>query len=118
MRPELRNFVKRKPTRCAISPTPRNSAQHRSAVQHRTTGQHQQPKHHPTRQLTRGTPDWPDGESQEIPAQFAGIDLIEFTLERQHARRMMLIWIAIVLSVTGMVATAAGTVGSNISGLL
>jgi len=99
-------------------PTPRNSAQHCSAVQHRTTDQHQPPKHHPTRQLTRGTPDWPDGESQEIPAQFAGIDLIEFTLERQHARRMMLIWIAIVLSITGMAVGAAWTIGSNLSGLV
>ena len=31
---------------------------------------------------------------------------------------MVLIWIAIVLSITGMVATAAWTVGSNVSGLL
>jgi serine/threonine-protein kinase len=30
----------------------------------------------------------------------------------------MLIWIAIVLSITGMVATAAWTVGSDVSGLL
>jgi serine/threonine-protein kinase len=44
--------------------------------------------------------------------------MIEFALERQRARRMVLIWIAIVLSITGMVATAAWTVGSNVSGLL
>ena len=44
--------------------------------------------------------------------------MIEFALERQHARRMMLIWIAIVLSITGMAAAAAWTVGSNVSGLL
>jgi serine/threonine-protein kinase len=31
---------------------------------------------------------------------------------------MVLIWIAIVLSITGMVAAAAWTVGSNVSGLL
>jgi serine/threonine-protein kinase len=102
-------------------PRPRNSAQHRSAVQHGTTDQHQPPKHHPTRQLTRGTPDWPaepEDESQAIPGQFAGIDLIEFTLERQHARRMMLIWIAIVLSITGMAVGAAWTIGSNLSGLI
>jgi serine/threonine protein kinase, bacterial len=117
-------------------PTPRNSAQHRSAAlyrnqidQHRTTEQHQPagraPVHHPTRQLTRGPQDWPaepgtrsDDEYQEISGQFAGIDMIEFALERQHARRMVLIWVAIVLSITGMIAAAAWTIGSNVSGLL
>jgi serine/threonine-protein kinase len=118
-------------------PAPRNSAQHRSAAryhsyidQHRTTEQHQPPAgrapvHHPTRQLTRDPQDWPaepdtpdHDEYQEISGQFAGIDMVEFALERQHARRMVLIWVAIVLSITGMVAAAAWTIGSNVSGLL
>jgi serine/threonine-protein kinase len=59
-----------------------------------------------------------DDEHQEISGQFAGIDMVEFALERQHARRMVLIWVAVVLSVTGMVAAAAWTIGSNLSGLL
>jgi serine/threonine protein kinase, bacterial len=108
-------------------PAPRNSAQHRSAVLHRSqidqnqaTDQHrpvaqQAPPHHPTRQLTRG-PD--DREYRDVSGQFAGIDLFEFALERQHARRMVLIWVAVILSVTGMVAAAAWTIGSNLSGLL
>ena len=121
-------------------PAPRNSAQHRSAVLHRsqidqnqTTDQHrrvaqQPPAHHPTRQLMREPEDWPadpekgpahaDREYQEVSGQFAGIDLVEFAFERQHARRMVLIWVAVVLSVTGMVAAAAWTIGSNLSGLL
>jgi serine/threonine-protein kinase len=118
-------------------PAPRNSAQHRSAVLHRsqidqnqTMEQHQPPAqrppaHHPTRQLTRGPEDWPAEadartarEYQEVSGQFAGIDMVEFALERQHARRMVLIWVAVVLSVTGMVAAAAWTIGSNLSGLL
>ncbi|MFZ0907515.1 MAG: protein kinase, partial [Mycobacterium sp.] len=118
-------------------PAPRNSAQHRSAAlhhsqidQHQTTEAQQPPAqrppvHHPTRQLTRGPQDWPaepdartDDEYQELSGQFAGIDLIEFALERQHARRMVLIWVAVVLSVTGMIAAAAWTIGSNLSGLL
>src|SRR6202035_691413 len=118
-------------------PSPRNSALHRSAAmhrshidQHRTTGQPQSPPgrvpvHHPTRQLTREPPDWPakpvaldDDEYHQVSGQFAGIEMIEFALERQRARRMVLIWIAIVLSITGMVAAAAWTVGSNVSGLL
>jgi serine/threonine protein kinase, bacterial len=81
--------------------------------------------HHPTRQLTRGPQDWParpaarnNNEYHEISGQFAGIEMVEFALERQRARRMVLIWVAIVLSITGMVATAAWTVGSNVSGLL
>ncbi|MGO8966801.1 protein kinase domain-containing protein [Mycobacterium sp.] len=118
-------------------PAPRNSAQHRSAAlyrsdmdQHRTTEQHQPPAgrapvHHPTRQLSRGPQEWPaepdardHDEYRAISGQFAGIDMIEFALERQHARRMVLIWIAIVLSIAGMVAAAAWTIGSNVSGLL
>ena len=118
-------------------PSPRNSAQHRSAAvyhsqvnQHRSTDQHQapaarQPVHHPTRQLNRGPHDRPatpatrsQHEYQATSRQFAGIDLVEFALERQHARRMVLIWVAVVLSVTGMVAAAAWTIGSNLSGLL
>ncbi|MFZ0717339.1 MAG: serine/threonine protein kinase, partial [Mycobacterium sp.] len=116
---------------------PRNSARHRSAAmhrsgidQHRTSEQLQSPRarapvHHPTRQLTRDPQHRPaksialdDDEYHEISGQFAGIEMIEFALERQRARRMVLIWIAIVLSITGMVAAAAWTVGSNISGLL
>ena len=118
-------------------PAPRNSAQHRSAAlhrsqvdQHQTTEQHRHPPgrtpvHNPTRQLTRGPQDWPaepdarnDDEYREISGQFAGIAMVEFALARQHARRMVLIWVAVVLSVTGMVAAAAWTVGSNLSGLL
>jgi serine/threonine protein kinase, bacterial len=118
-------------------PAPRNSAQHRSAVLHRsqidrqqTTDQRrpvaqQPPAHHPTSQLPRAREELPAGpdahadrEYREVSGQFAGIDLIEFALERQHARRMVLIWVAVVLSVTGMVAAAAWTIGSNLSGLL
>ena len=122
-------------------PAPRNSAQHRSAALHRSQiDQHhttepqqppaqQPPAHHPTRQFTRRPKDWPTAdhgptdrkhqdEYQAVSGQFAGIDMLEFALARQHARRMVLIWVAIVLSVTGMVSAAAWTIGSNLSGLL
>jgi serine/threonine-protein kinase len=112
-------------------PTPRNSAQHRSAAAHRsqvTTDQNRTadlrqppaarpPVHRPTRQLARD-PQHRPAESRDTARQFAGIDLIEFAFERERARRMMLIWIAIVLSITGMAAAAAWTVGSNVGGLL
>jgi serine/threonine protein kinase, bacterial len=122
-------------------PAPRNSAQHRSTSlyrsqfdprrttdhEQRATGRPSVP--HPTRQLTRGPEDWAaepdeltDDEYQDeypvISGQFAGIEMSEFALAAQHARRMVLIWVAVVLALTGMVAAAAWTIGSNLSGLL
>ncbi|WIM89197.1 protein kinase [Candidatus Mycobacterium wuenschmannii] len=115
-------------------PAPRNSAQHRSATAHTggqaTTDQNRTadlrqppaPRHQPTRQFTRDPRDRGAGdagrEKTAVAGQFAGIDLTEFAFERERSRRMMLIWIAIVLSVTGLAAAAAWTVGSNIGGLL
>ncbi|QUR69805.1 protein kinase [Mycobacterium spongiae] len=126
-------------------PAPRNSAQHRSAaLPHSRIHQRPSPAattavRNPTRQLTRGPEDWPDpvrpvptgsgleygaepgpGESQQGPVSghFAGIAMEEFAWARSHARRTVLISVAIVLAVTGLVATAAWTIGSNLSGLL
>ena len=129
-------------------PAPRNSAQHRSAAaqqtrmsERRSTGQQPQPPvaapvRHPTRQLTRGPGEWPESEPAAEPAselddddddddeyeavsgEFAGIAMSEFVWARQHARRMVLIWVALVLALTGLVATAAWTIGSNLRGLL
>jgi serine/threonine-protein kinase len=125
-------------------PAPRNSAQHRSAAnqsrmsERPATGQQPQPPvkaavRHPTRQLTRGPEEWPeskpppqpdsevdedDYEYEPVSGEFAGIAMSEFVWARQHARRMVLIWVALVLALTGLVATAAWTIGSNLSGLL
>lgn len=123
-------------------PAPRNSAQHRSTTlqhswinQHHTTAQQPQsaakpPVHHSTRQLTRGPADWseparptkPDVGPDEykyhpVSGQFAGISMSEFVWARQHSRHMALIWVAVVLATTGLVATAAWTIGSNLSRL-
>jgi serine/threonine protein kinase, bacterial len=123
-------------------PAPRNSAQHRSAALHRSqlleqrAAAHQQPApppqpvRHPTRELTRGPEDWdqpaaePDSEPDDsyeyepVSGEFAGITISEFVLARQHARRMVLIWVAVVVAITGAAATAGWTIGSNLSGLL
>ncbi|WP_244605037.1 protein kinase domain-containing protein [Mycobacterium attenuatum] len=114
-------------------PAPRNSAQHRSAVLHhsRIAQQPRSPVRHRTRELTReaaGLPGTvsaapPDSEAEEyeyqpVSGQFAGISMDEFHWARQHARRMVLIWVSVVLAITGLVATAAWTIGSNLSGLL
>ncbi len=124
-------------------PAPRNSAQHRSAALYHLRMSERlaaaQPAHppaaapvrHPTRQLTRGPEDWaeparpagrerePDEyEYQPVSGEFAGIAMSEFVWARQRARRMVLIWVAIVLAFTGLVATVAWTIGSNLTGLL
>lgn len=115
-------------------PPPRESAQHRSAALHHrgVTGQqkteHQPPQggrtpvRHPTRQLARDWPDEPEPAAEDdntaVSRRFAGIDMSEFIWERQHAQRMVMVWIAIVLAITGLVATVAWTIGSNLSGLL
>jgi serine/threonine-protein kinase len=120
-------------------PAPRNSAQHRSAALHHSrmsqrpaTAQEPRPPanipiRQPTRQLIRGPDDWSEGqhpaepdepEYQPVSGEFAGIAMSEFVWARQHARRMVLIWVALVLAVTGLVATAAWTIGSNLNGLL
>jgi serine/threonine protein kinase, bacterial len=122
-------------------PAPRNSAQHRSAALHhgrmsqrRPVAQPsrppaQAPVRHPTRQLTRGPGEWAEParpaaaepeeyEYQPVSGEFAGIPLSEFVWARQHARRMVLVWVAVVLALTGLVATVAWTIGNNLTGLL
>ncbi len=105
-------------------PTPTESAQHRSAA---LTDQHAPPQHpapvrHPTRQLSRVLSD--DSQApidDQYPATtryFGGIEMSEFVWARQHAQRMVVIWLAIVLAVTGLIAAVAWTLGSNLSGLL
>lgn len=123
-------------------PAPRNSAQHRSAALQRSqapqrppTAQQPEPPgpapvRQPTRQMTRGPEDWSeparpaqtddedDYEYESVAGEFAGIPISEFVWARQHNRRMVLVWVALVLAITGLVATAAWTIGSNLNGLL
>ena len=53
-----------------------------------------------------------------MPTQFAGIDLDDFAWARQRARRTTLIWMLVLLTLTGLVAAGAWTLGSNLPGLL
>jgi len=110
-------------------PAPSNSAQHRSAaLQHsRMAERRTAPVHQPTRQLTRGPGDWPAAQPRVEPdeyeygpatGEFAGIAMSEFVWARQRGRRMVLIWVAVLLALTGLVATVGWTIGSNLSGLL
>ncbi len=121
-------------------PAPQNSAQHASAALHdsrihdeRTTEKRARPPaappvlpvRHPTKAMTRGPDDWqePAGTAgrPEYPAaagQFAGIEIDEFTWARQRARRMTLVWVALILILTGAVAGAAWALGSHLTSLL
>lgn len=93
------------------------------------------PVHNPTRQFTRDPDDWPepagaaqpagqadyddlDAEYETDSGEFAGIPLDEFAWARQHSRRMVVIWLAVVLALTGLVATAGWELGVHLSSLL
>src|SRR5690625_4950117 len=102
-------------------PAPRNSAQHVAATPHDA------PPRRPTLHLTRGPQDWTDDSDdshdshdqyQPVTGQFAGIELSRFVLERQHARRMVVIWLAVVGALTGLVAAVGWTLGNNVGALL
>jgi serine/threonine-protein kinase len=114
-------------------PAPRNSAQHQSAALHRsqvhartdTTARQPAAAVAPaprqrTRELTRD--DWQpadgDYQYQGVSGQFAGIDLTEFHWARQRAKRVLLFWVVAVLTLTGLIAAAAWTLGSNIVNLI
>ncbi|HZA12763.1 protein kinase domain-containing protein [Mycobacterium sp.] len=105
-------------------PAPRNSAEHLSAAMSRSQTRlpanppPQPPQRHPTLHLTRGPDDWAPADNYGVPGQFAGIDLSEFHDARQRGKRVLLLWIAVVLIITGLAAAAAWTVGSNIGGLI
>ncbi|AKS33621.1 protein kinase domain-containing protein [Mycolicibacterium goodii] len=126
-------------------PAPRNSAQHLAATRFHnrprpdleTTAEvappppppptpAQAPRQH-TREITRDQHDWapipaaPDDEYDEYPVvagQFAGIEMAEFYWARQRAKRVLLFWVIAVLTLTGLAAAAAWTLGSNIATLI
>ncbi len=112
-------------------PAPRNSAQHLSAQVHRSrVGQNAAtdtvrpapPRQH-TRELTRGPDDWQQRRAGQprhygVAGQFAGIDMDEFYWARQRAKRVLFFWVVAVLVLTGALAAAAWTIGSNLSGLI
>lgn len=106
-------------------PAPRNSAQHNAAppprAPERPAPPPHQPPQHQTLHMTRGPADWVDDtdtQYQLVTGQFGGVELSRFVLERQHARRMVVIWLAVVFAATTLVAALAWTLGNNVSALL
>jgi serine/threonine-protein kinase len=108
-------------------PAPRNSAQHASAAAQLVSGHAERttvtttarpepdeistaPRQH-TREFTRD--DW-----RPAPDRFAGIEIDEFEWARQRARRTTLFWFVTVLTLAGLIAVGAWTLGSNLQGLL
>ena len=114
-------------------PAPRNSAQHLSAALYHSRWQSYEattatvarppappvptPRQH-TRELSRD--DWQplQPEYQAVSGQFAGIDLDEFYWTRQRGKRVLLFWLVTVLTLTGLIAAAAWTLGGNIGALI
>lgn len=103
-------------------PAPQNSAQHAAAT---LAQQRQAPPRNPTRQFTppplHREPDDGTPESNEYrpPArQFVGIDIEDFAWARQRARRAVMLWVLVVLILTGLVAAGAWSVGTNLEGLI
>ncbi|MBU9765551.1 serine/threonine protein kinase [Mycobacterium sp. TNTM28] len=76
----------------------------------------------PTREITRDQHDWapiPAGADEYSygARQFAGIEMSEFYWARQRAQRALAFWVIAVLTLTGLVAAAAWTLGSNVAAL-
>lgn len=103
-------------------PAPSNSAQHAAALTAATAvrkpppAQRVPPQH--TRELTRDDIAPQEPEYQPVSGQFAGVDLDEFYWARQRAKRVLLFWVIAIVTLTGLVAAGAWTVGSNIGALL
>ena len=57
-------------------------------------------------------------KSRPGPGHFAGIELREFELARQRGRRTLLLWVLVILTLTGLVAAGAWMLGSNLPGLM
>jgi serine/threonine-protein kinase len=103
-------------------PAPSNSAQHAAAATIVTAAKTprpapQAPPHH-TRELTLGDIPPQELEYRPVSGQFAGVDLDEFYWARQRAKRVLLFWVIAIVTLTGLVAAGAWTVGSNIGVLL
>jgi len=103
-------------------PAPTNSAQHAAAVTAATVVRtpppaQQAPRQH-TREITRD--DIPPQESEYQPesAQFGGVDLDEFFLARQRGKRALMFWVIALLTLTGLIAAGAWTLGGNITAIL
>lgn len=105
-------------------PAPKNSAAHNSLT---TVGMDKRSGHHGTKVFTRDelpaiTDDYDDfdddDEYDSETGRFAGIDLEQFDWARQRARRVLFFWVVAVLTLAGLAAAGAWTLGANLPNLL
>lgn len=105
-------------------PAPQHSAQHVSAASRPGAARPlPQPSAspHQTLHMPRDAEDWAedtDTHYQLVTGQFGGVELSRFVLERQHARRMVVIWLAVVFALTTLIAALGWTLGNNVGALL
>lgn len=98
-------------------PAPRQSALHDSAAAPTGVQVNRQTKAFPRVELPTAAPD--AGGEARVPAKtFAGIELTEFDWARQRAKRVLFFWVVAALTLTGLAAAGAWTLGSNLSTLL
>lgn len=112
-------------------PAPAQSAQHRAATAFHSrveTNPNTEPVRpasppHATREFTPA--DWQqplpvDEEPEYRPdtGRFAGIEIDEFYWARQRAKRVLLCWVIVVLTLAGLIAAGAWTLGNNLSNLI
>lgn len=141
MRAELHEIVDDLGLPAFRVPAPQQSAQHLAATRVHDLVESDDPRvettvvtaappqapapRRPTREITRDRHDWapipadPDAAENSFGAgQFAGIEMGEFYWARQRARRALVFWVIAIITLTGLVAAAAWTVGTNIGALL
>ncbi|MGK2852609.1 MAG: protein kinase domain-containing protein [Microbacteriaceae bacterium] len=120
-------------------PAPQQSAQHRAAtdfhsrvVDDRSTDRHpnvgtadvRPPEpHRDTRAFTPAEWQHPpepldEPDYQPVTGQFAGIDIEQFHWARQRGKRVLLGWVIIVITLAGLLAAGAWTLGNNLPNLL
>ncbi|CDQ45071.1 protein kinase domain-containing protein [Mycolicibacterium neoaurum] len=59
-----------------------------------------------------------DAQYQPVTGQFAGVELEEFHWARQRAKRVLLAWVLVILTLTGLLAAGAWTLGNNLANLI
>lgn len=108
-------------------PAPRNSAEHASAAllhspvpePEAVTDDFAPPPPagaEPPRQHTRVMEAGPRQDA--VKTRFAGVDIADLQWARQRARRTLLLWVIAVVTLTGLLAAGAWTLGSNLPNLL
>uniref|UniRef100_V5XE69 non-specific serine/threonine protein kinase n=1 Tax=Mycolicibacterium neoaurum VKM Ac-1815D TaxID=700508 RepID=V5XE69_MYCNE len=59
-----------------------------------------------------------EAEYRPVTGQFAGVELAEFHWARQRAKRVLLAWFLVVLTLAGLLAAGAWTLGNNLANLI